>query len=350
VLDASVSIREAGTTEWTRLWSITGNESPTDAFVYRQRFVDVSRWTGKRVEFGFRVVGAKGASFGLDDVAIGDFAPAGEFLLPGDTACAAASKRRSASPWRVVTVRQPWAEDVPFETRTDYLRSSSDANNVPGPDSLVARVTIEKRRGYVEVVDLGSGNVRRLPDAWGSFPQWSPDGRYISCVVWKSTSRPHELTVVDVATMTVAVKPELRISGTETRWSPDSRTIAASGVVHDSPRSMLCVVSIPEARVTVIDTVEVFEAHEFSWSPDGRWIAFSRPTRADGHYGTTAAALWIADAATAESWCILDSSEWAEMDPLWITNRSIQITRVRWGDDGPIEERRLVVELSHSAE
>jgi len=350
VLDASLSIREAGATEWTPLWSIAGNESPADPFVYRQRFVDLSAWAGMKVEFGFRVVGTKGASFGLDDVAVGDFAPSAKLLFPVNTTCAASPNRASANPWRVVSVRQPWAEDVPFETRTGYLRSSGDANYAPGPDSLVARVNIEKRRGYVEVVDLRTSNVRRLPDAWGSLPRWSPDGRYISCVVWKSTRQPYELTVVDVATMTVAVKPELGISGTETKWSPDSRMIAASGVVHDSPLSMLCIVSIPEGSVTVLDSVDVLSTHEFSWSPDGRWIAFSRPTRADDHYGTTAADLWIADAATGESWCILDAPDWVESDPLWITNRSIQITRVRWNDEGADQEQRLVVELLHSAE
>jgi len=252
---------------------------------------------------------------------------------------------RSAD-WKVIAMRDPLATEVSFEEASRYLWPSEDANNVPGPDSLVARVSIEKRRGYVEVVDLRTGNVRRLPNAWGSLPQWSPDGRYISCVVWKSTRQPHELTVVDVATMTVAVTPELRISGTETKWSPDSRMIAASGVVHDSPRSMLCVVSIPAGSVTVIDTVDVFAAHEFSWSPDGRWLAYSRPTKVH-HYGDTIASdLWIADASTAKAWLLIESPDWAQSNPLWVTNRIIQVDRVRWNDEGSNEEQRVVIELA----
>ena len=344
VLDASLNIREAGVTDWTRLWSIAGNESPADPFVYRERFVDLSAWTGKKVEFGFRVVGKKGASFGLDDVAVGNFVPADELVLPVDTTHALARDRLSANPWRVVKVRQPWAEDVPFETRTGYLRPSIDANNVPGPDSLVAHVVTEK--GYrPRIVIERMGTVDSLLCGCASLPRWSPDGRYMSCVVWKSVDRPYELMIVDVTTGAVALDPEVRTSGTKTKWSPDSRTIAASGAIYDRPGSMLYTVSIPEGKVTVLDSVNVFATHEFSWSPDGRWIAFSRPIRVH-HYGDTMVSdLWIAEAKTGKTWRVLEASGWAESNPLWITNRAIQVDRIRWNDDGPNDERRVVVEL-----
>ena len=63
----------------------------------------------------------------------------------------------------------------------------------------MARVTIIQRRGYVEILNLRTGNAQRLLDTPASLPMWSPDGRYISCTVWKSTVRPYVLTVVDVA-------------------------------------------------------------------------------------------------------------------------------------------------------
>jgi hypothetical protein len=346
VLDASVNIREAGTTAWTRLWSITANESPADPFVYRRRVVDLSAWIGKRVHFGFRVAGTKGASFGLDDIVVGDFAPAALTLLRADTTCSSGG----ASPWRVVRVREPWAEDVPFETKSGYLRSSIDRNVVRGPDSLTARVAIVARRGYVEIVDNRTGASRRLLETPASLPQWSPDGRHISCVVWKSHLAPHQLAVVDVATSTVVVDSVMNASGTESKWSPDSRSIVASGLMNGGAWAVLYRVSIPDGQVTVLDSVDVLSTHEFSWSPDGRWIAFSRPTLADGHFGTTAAGLWIADAATGESWCVLDSREWAEMNPLWIADRSLQVTRVLWHEEGASEEQRVVVELSHVAD
>ena len=263
--------------------------------------------------------------------------------------CNADRHHASTNPWNVVTLREPWAADVPFETKTDYLRSSSDRNYVPGPDSLVARVSIVARRGYVEIVDVVTGESRRLLETPASLPQWSPDGRCLSCVVWKSQLNPYQLTVVDVATSKIVIEGDLT-DASESKWSPDSRAIGVSGFSRKSKGFLLYTITVPDGRVTVIDSLKVLASHEFSWSPDSRWIAFSRPTRLH-HYGdATAADLWIADVVTGDSWCILDGSEWAVVDPLWITSRSIQITRVRWHDEGANDEQRLVVELSHAAD
>jgi Tol biopolymer transport system component len=269
-------------------------------------------------------------------------------ILPEETACGSA--RNTASPWRVVRVREPWADDVPFEIGSKYLWPSGDRNAVRGPDSLTARVVIVARRGYVDIVNDRTGVSRRLLETPASLPQWSPDGRYVSCVVRKSRLAPYQLAVADVATSTVVVDSVLNASGTVSKWSPDSGSIIASGLMNGRGAAVLYRVSIPSGKVTVLDSVEVSSYHEFSWSPDGRWVAFSRPTRADGHYGTTAAELWLADAANGESWCVLDSPEWAEMNPLWITDRSLQVTRARWRDEGDSEEQRMVVELSHTAD
>jgi hypothetical protein len=348
VLDASLNIREAGATGWTPLWSIAGNESPADPFVYRPRFVDLSAWTGRSVQFGFRVVGTNGASFGLDDIAIGDLAPVSELLFPVDTLCV--TPPGHPGPWRVVAVREPWADDVPFETRTPALRTPTDRNYAPGPDSLVARcLTDAKHHPHVVIERLDTGQIDTLLVGWASLPQWSPDGRYVSCVAWRSTREPHQLAVVDIATK-AEIQVGIRASGTEAKWSPDSRMIAASGMTYSGSRCLLYVVSIPGGAVAVVDSLDVFASHEFSWSPDGRWIAFSRPTRLHHVGDTTAADLWIADTATGESWCILHGADWVESDPLWITNRSIQVNRVRWNDDGANQEQRVVVELSHSAD
>lgn len=349
VLDGSLNIREVGTTSWTSLWSIAGNESPADPFIYRERFVDLSKWTGKKVQLAFRVVGKNGASFGLDDIAVGAFAPSDEHELLSATKCGASRNRSSANPWQVVALREPWANDIPFETRTDYLRSSSDRNNMPGPDSLVARVAIVARRGYVEILNTRTGKSRRLLETPAFLPQWSPDGSLISCGARTPETHAGKLTVVDVTTSKVVLESELA-QASESKWSPDSHVIAASGITNKGNAALLYTITVPDARLTVIDSLKVLTTHEFSWSPDGRWIAFSRPTRLDHLEDVIAADLWIADAATGDSWCLLNGSEWAVSDPLWITNRSIQITRVRWHDEGDNEEQRLVVELSHSAD
>lgn len=255
--------------------------------------------------------------------------------------------RGETSPWTVVAIRQPTRDDIPFETSSGYLRLSEDLNNVPGPDSLVAHArTDEQHRTYLEVEDRRTHAVVRLLDRGGSLPQWSPDGSFISCVVWKSTRQPHELTVVDVKERRVLLDPDISASGTAMKWSPDSRTLAAAGVVYGQPRSILYSISIPDGTVRILDSLDVLSDYEFSWSPDSRWIAFSRPTKLDEvSEDPTAADMWIADASTGEKWSVLASLDWVESNPLWITDRSIQVERAPAAnvDEGVIS--RMVVDL-----
>jgi hypothetical protein len=63
-------------------------EPPADPFVFRERVVDISGWVGENAEFGFRVVGADGADFVLDEVLVGDFEPTAP--APNDVCASAA--------------------------------------------------------------------------------------------------------------------------------------------------------------------------------------------------------------------------------------------------------------------
>jgi Tol biopolymer transport system component len=242
------------------------------------------------------------------------------------TGCSPASSR-----WTVLSIRERQPGELPFEEASRYLWPSPDANYVPGPDSLVARVRIdEEHRAHVELEDLRTRIALPLLDAYASLPQWSPDGRYISCVVWKSTRQPHELAVVDVATRSLLLDPDVEASGTMIKWSPDSSMLAVAGVMYARPQTMLYTVSVPEARITILDTLAVLADYEFSWSPNGRWIAFSKPTALD-HLSEDpiAADLWVAETATGMTWPLLSTPEWVESNPLWITDDMIQVERAR---------------------
>jgi dipeptidyl aminopeptidase/acylaminoacyl peptidase len=249
------------------------------------------------------------------------------------------------NPWTVVSVRESRAGDVPFEEASRYLWPSTDANNVPGPDSLVAHVrTDEKHHAYIELEDLRTGKALPLLKANACLPQWSPDGKHIACSVWKSPRQSGQLTVVDVATRAVILDPG--VDGITTKWSPDSRTLLAEGLTYPSQRLMLYTISVPDGRVMALDTNDVSADYEFSWSPDGRWIAFSRPTKVDYEDATLAADLWIADAKTGTTWLVLETPDWIESDPLWITNRTIQVDRVHWDDTEAGVKQSVVIELS----
>jgi dipeptidyl aminopeptidase/acylaminoacyl peptidase len=252
------------------------------------------------------------------------------------------------NPWTVVTVREPRPGDVPFEDASKYLRPSEDANNVPGPDSLLARVrTDEMHHAYIEIEDLRTGNLVRLQTGNSCLPNWSPDGKYIACLVWKSRGLPHELVIADVETGRVVLDPKARASATTIKWSPKSQRIAVEGTIHSRPKQMLYVVALPRGRVMVLDTVGVLANYGFSWSPDGRWIAFSRPTKLDNLGEVIEAAdLWIADAKTGDTWPLLETPESVESNPLWVTNSTIQIDRAHWDGQDLGARQRLIVELS----
>ena len=262
-------------------------------------------------------------------------------LLNAHSACT----RESVNPWAVVAIRAPREGEVPFEESSGYLWPSEHANDVPGPDSLVAHSRSDEQHGtYLEVEDQRTGEVVRVLDHGGSLPHWSPDGQFISCVIWKSARQPHELAVVDVKSRRLLVDPDVSASGTTMKWSPDSRTLAAAGVIYGQPRGILYTISIPSGAIRVLDSLAVLSDYEFSWSPDGRWIAYSRPTELDPvSEEPVASDLWIADASTGDAWKIVESPDKVESNPLWVTNNAIQFEQASGpAADSGVTERRIL--------
>lgn len=255
------------------------------------------------------------------------------------------------SPWTLLSVRDATSEDVPFEESSKYLWPSPDPNTVPGPDSLRALVlTNEESRAHIYIEDLRTGSKQLLFEGSATHPSWSPDGRFVSCCEWKSATRPYELCIVQRSSGEVFTS-DLGLSATRMKWSPDSQTLAASGVYYREGKAALYTVSLPGYEVRVLDTNAAgtghgIAGHVFSWSPNGRWLAFVRPTEVHRFGDVIAADLWVVEATTGVQWPILETSEWVEADPLWISNTSIQVDRARWIDEGFADNARVVVELS----
>jgi hypothetical protein len=268
------------------------------------------------------------------------------------TLLAIGAVRTNASPpaavWSVVALREPTAQDIPFEERTGYLRPSEDANSVAGPDGLRAVVRNDAQsHPHIYVDDPRAGTSSVLLDAWACLPQWSPDGRWIACSVWRSMGHPYELTIVDARAKAPVIDPDDAASGTNMKWSPDSRTIAAAGPTHHQPWTFLYTVSIPNGAVSVLDSCAIFADYDFSWSPNGRWIAFARTTEVDPIGGDPIAAdLWVVEPATGAKQQLLTTPDWIEAGPLWITDRAILIEQMHWNGDDWEGERQRVVELT----
>ncbi|MBK8167576.1 MAG: N-acetylmuramoyl-L-alanine amidase [bacterium] len=76
-VDASLGVRNVGDVEWTTLWSLSLDEPMADPFIFRERAVGLGDWAGATVELAFRVTGADGADFMIDEVALGAYEPTG---------------------------------------------------------------------------------------------------------------------------------------------------------------------------------------------------------------------------------------------------------------------------------
>lgn len=254
---------------------------------------------------------------------------------------------RAEGGWSVERVRDRRPGEISFEESSGYTYASRDRNRVPGPDSLVARVRIDDHRPHLELVDLRTETVMPLVDGYASLPHWSPDGTYISCVVWTSISRPHELVIIDVASRQVVVDPDVPASGTDMKWSPDGRMLAASGNLYGRPRGLVYVARVPDGHVAVLDTLEVISDPQLSWSPNSRWLAFTKPVMPDDtDEDPVAAELWIAEPATGDRWQVTTTDGWIEANPRWITNRSILLDRAHWNGSERGVETTVVLELA----
>ena len=133
-------------------------------------------------------------------------------------------------------------------------------------------ITVPAEHGAVMNVTLSSGVAER-------YPRWSPDGKTVA--YWSDRSGEYELTVRPAdgsgsERKLTSLGPGFRYAP---HWSPDSKKVAfidqAMRVrIHD----------IDGNRTTEIDVSPDWIAHgglqaiRFDWSPDSRWLTYSRPS------------------------------------------------------------------------
>src|SRR5713101_3728726 len=138
-----------------------------------------------------------------------------------------------------------------------------------------ARAVVEAR-GNVFTVPAEKGDIRNLTDSSSVHelnPAWSPDGKSIAYLSDKSGE--YELYV----------RPQM--GGEEARvttdggvyrygplWSPDSKKLLYWDKLH-----RLWTVDIAEKKPAQVDEGDYADITDGSWSPDSRWIAYSKQDR-----------------------------------------------------------------------
>jgi len=154
------------------------------------------------------------------------------------------------------------------------------ADNVQaGSISPTGKRAVIEARGELFSVPAEHGpvlNLTRSPGVAERSPSWSPDGKWIA--YWSDRSGEYELTIRPADGL--GEERILTNLGAGYRytpfWSPDSRKLAfvdeaETYWIHD----------MDAATTTRIDKGETrshgsLDHHDFGWSPDSRWLAYSR--------------------------------------------------------------------------
>jgi tricorn protease len=159
--------------------------------------------------------------------------------------------------------------------------------------SPTGKRAVFEARGDVLTVPAEHGpviNVTRSSGVAERYPRWSPDGKTLA--YWSDRSGEYELTIRPAD----GSGPERTVTALGAgfryapHWSPDSRKLAfidqAMQIrVHDLDKSETREVD----RGTVWLSHNPLENFRFAWSPDSRWLAFSRAVE------TNNAALFLYD-------------------------------------------------------
>ena len=164
------------------------------------------------------------------------------------------------------------AED--FASGRDQLRDASEmirgASLAPDGNRIAFSA-----RGDVWSIPVKSGITRNLTATPGIHERnasWSPDGRHIAYI--SDATGEDEIYVMPQD----GSGPARQVtSGADTykyslSWSPDSRKI-----MWADKMLRLQYVDVESGNITLVDQAEAGEFGQYDWSPDSRWITYTRP-------------------------------------------------------------------------
>jgi tricorn protease len=161
--------------------------------------------------------------------------------------------------------------DLP-QTRP-VLKSVSDRIQ-SGSLSPSGKRAVFEARGELFTVPEKYGSVRNLTNTSGiaeRYPAWSPDGKHIA--YFSDKTGEYELYIRPGDGK--GQEKQITQGGTAFRyapvWSPDSKRIAFS-----DKTGSLFLVEIENGQIKFVDKDEWEEMESYSWSPDSRWLTYSK--------------------------------------------------------------------------
>ncbi|MBS7457509.1 S41 family peptidase [Coralloluteibacterium stylophorae] len=163
-------------------------------------------------------------------------------------------------------------------------------------------------RGEVFTLPAEHGTPRNLshtPDAREHSVAWSPDGRQIAYL--SDASGEYELYVraQDGSGEPRRITTDGDIWRFAPVWSPDSKKLAFA-----DKKQRLRVVDIASGRIDEIDRSDREDITEYAWSPDSRWLAYTRT----GPGRNTS--IWVHELASGRSSALTDGTS-ADREPVF---------------------------------
>ena len=156
------------------------------------------------------------------------------------------------------------------------------------------RVALEAR-GDILAGPVGKGPIRNLTQTSSAHerdPAWSPDGRFLAYLSDASGEYVLQIRPADgpgpVRTIPVGDRPSLLEAP---RWSPDGRSL----LVEDAG-AVLWRVDLATGASSRVDA----RTASAVWSPDGRWVAYSKPLASAMH------AIWLYSLDTGQHFQVTD--------------------------------------------
>ncbi|MDP2724427.1 MAG: PDZ domain-containing protein [Bacteroidales bacterium] len=166
-------------------------------------------------------------------------------------------------------------------------------------------------RGDVFTVPATTGITRNLTMSSGVHDrnvEWSPDGKYISYI--SDRTGEDEIYIQNQN----GLEPAIQLTDNSKTykynpiWSPDSKKLLWSDKMGN-----LNYLDVATKKVTVAGNAEAWEIRDYSWSPDSRWIAYTKPQ------SFTVNRIFIYDTQSGESHPVTDT--WYDAsDPSWDSN------------------------------
>ena len=182
----------------------------------------------------------------------------------------------------------------PSDSRTSDVKDRSDVRHYKNSSyKFNDSGWFDDRRTHLWVVEVNSGNAKQITegDDWNdSDPQWSPDGKRIAFVSNRTGKEYEENRNSDVWVInadgsgTLTKISDHDESDNQPRWSPDGKSIAFTGEVHerDHPKIWLAPSSGGTVSVLAANNLDLIPG-QLEWSDNGKSLYFETGVKGELH-------------------------------------------------------------------